>query len=106
MTTFSRDAGTTMPRLKTHLALVLALAAIGARAGADEPPTLSIEGYTGRLSYRAGDVVDFHVSTTAPKYALEVARLGEKTEVVVTRSGLPGASHPIPEDASSQGCGW
>ena len=77
-----------------------------ARAGADELPPLSIEGYTGRLSYKAGDMVDFHVSTTAPKFALEVSRLGAKAEVVLSKTGLAGTLHPIPEDASSLGCRW
>src|SRR4051794_18881426 len=87
------------------LILVLASAPTGARAG-DEPPPLTVEGYTDKLSYRAGEEVAFHISTTAATYSMEIARLGAETKVVLTKTGLPGASHPIPEDASANGCRW
>ncbi len=78
----------------------------GEARGDDGPSPLSVEGYAGRLSYRPGDVVELHVSTEAPRYNLEVSRLGAKAEVVLARENLPGKSHPIPEKASSEGCGW
>ena len=65
-----------------------------------------VEGYTDQLSYRAGDTVRFHVSTSAQAYSLEVARIGAAREVVWHQDSLPGASHPVPEDASSHGCRW
>jgi hypothetical protein len=37
---------------------------------------------------------------------MEIARLGPKTEVVLTKTDIPGASYPIPENASSHGCHW
>jgi hypothetical protein len=77
-----------------------------APAGDDTPPPLTIEGYTDRVSYRAGETVEFHVSTTAPRYALEVSRLGAQAEVVLTQANIAGASYPIPEDASTHGCRW
>ncbi len=67
---------------------------------------MTIEGYTDRLSYQAGEPVEFHVSTTSPRYSMEIARLGPETKVVLTQSNLPGASHPIPENASTDGCKW
>jgi hypothetical protein len=76
------------------------------RASADEPSPLTVEGYTDRLSYQAGETVAFHVSTTAPQYAMEISRLGDKPQVVFSKSDLPGASHAIPEDASTHGCRW
>lgn len=82
------------------------LAEATAARGDDQPPPLSIEGYAGRLSYQAGDVIDLHVSTSAPQYSLEVTRLGAKAEVVLNQAGLPGGSHPIPENAPSHGCNW
>jgi hypothetical protein len=72
----------------------------------DAPVPLTIEGYTDRLSYRPGEEVAFHLSTTAARYAMEISRLGAEAEVVHRESDLPGASHPIPEDASSHGCRW
>ena len=65
-----------------------------------------VEGYTDQLSYRAGEQVRFHVSTSADQYALEVTRIGAEREVVWQQDQLPGSSHPVPEDASSNGCGW
>ncbi len=68
---------------------------------------LFIEGYTGQTNYAPGDEVTVHVSTSTPKFSLEIARLGLKTEIVwTTKTPLPGAEHPIPENASSHGCGW
>jgi hypothetical protein len=82
------------------------LAEASAARGDDQPPPLSIEGYAGRLSYQAGEVIDLHVSTSAPQYSLEVTRLGAKPEVVLNQNRLPGSSHPIPENAPSHGCNW
>ena len=65
-----------------------------------------VEGYTDQLSYRAGEQVRFHVSTSADQYALEVTRIGAEREVIWQQDQLPGSSHPVPEDASSNGCGW
>ena len=52
--------------------------------------------YTDRLSYRPGETVRFHTSTSAPRYSIEIARVGARREVLWTRSGLPGALHPTP----------
>jgi hypothetical protein len=85
----------------------LGIVASSALAQADDPTPLTIEGYTGQLSYRPGDVVEFHVSTTAGRYAMEIARLGAgEPKVIWSKTDLPGASHPIPENASSHGCAW
>ena len=54
---------------------------------ADEPPSLTIEGYTDQLSYRPDDSVELHVSTIARTYNLEITRLGDKNEVVLTKTG-------------------
>ena len=67
---------------------------------------LYIEGYADQLSYQAGEVVQLHVSTSAPVFALEVARIGAQREVVWREEGLKGAAYDIPEEASAQGCGW
>ncbi len=71
-----------------------------------EPQSLYVEGYTGQVSYRVGDEVTLHVSTTAPTYVLEIARLGAAREIVMTKTAVKGAAHPVPENASSHGCGW
>ena len=67
---------------------------------------LYIEGYTDQLSCEPGDEIGFHISTSASQYALEIARLGSEREVLWSKSDLPGAAYPIPEDAPSHGCRW
>lgn len=71
-----------------------------------EPRPLFIEGYTDQLSYAPGAEVALCVSTSAPKYTVEVARIGAKRQVVRSKTDLPGAEHAVPENASSHGCGW
>ena len=73
------------------------------RSSAQEPRPLFIEGYTGQTSYAPGDEVTFHVSTTASVFTVEIARVGQKTEVVWTKADVPGAAHAVPEHASSKG---
>jgi hypothetical protein len=71
-----------------------------------EPAAASIEAYTDQLSYHAGDRVKLHVSTSAPRFAIEVARLGARRQLVLGEQGLRGGRHPVPPDASSYGCRW
>lgn len=74
--------------------------------GAAELPGLYVEGYAGQRSVAQGQTVALHVSTTAAKYDVEVARLGAKREVVWSQTGVPGQAYPVPEDASAMGCRW
>ena len=67
---------------------------------------LYIEGYADRLSCRAGEQLGFHISTSAAKYAVEIARIGAEREVVWKQEDLPGAEYPVPGNASSHGCAW
>jgi hypothetical protein len=85
---------------------LLGLLAATTLAQQPEPRPLFVEAYTNQLSYLPGDEVTFHVSTSAPKYSIEVARLGAQREVVLSKADLPGAEHPVPENASSHGCSW
>jgi hypothetical protein len=98
-----------MPRLPS-LAPFLFLAVLVLRPAfaqaADEPRPLFVEGYATQNSYQPGDEVAFHLSTSAPKFTVEIARVGAKRDVVWTGKDLPGLEHPVPENASSHGCGW
>lgn len=89
-------------------ALLLLLVAQSAFADETQPEarSLFIEGYTAQVSYQPGDTVRFHVSTTAGKWSLEIARLGAKAETVATKNDIPGAAHAVPANASSHGCHW
>jgi hypothetical protein len=71
-----------------------------------EPRPLFIEGYTSQLSYAPGEEVALCVSTSAAKFAVEVARVGAKREVVLTNNNVAGREQPVPENCSSHGCGW
>ncbi len=77
-----------------------------AHARAENVSSLFIEGYAGQLSVAPGEAVTLHVSTSAPKFTAEIARVGAKTETVWTKKDLPGREQPVPDNASSQGCGW
>lgn len=105
-----------MPPPRTHallvplLILLLAAAAPALpRADADDrdlPPPLVVEGYPGKIAYDPGENATLHVSTTATAFSVEIARIGARREVVLQRDGIPGAARPVPENASSHGCGW
>jgi hypothetical protein len=71
-----------------------------------EPRPLFIEGYTGRLSYAPGEEVEFHVSTSADEYAMDILRLGGQDESVWRKANIPGEEHSVPANASSHGCDW
>ena len=73
---------------------------------AADPVALFIEGYAGQRSVAQGEEIPIHVSTTAAKFEIEVTRLGAKREVMWKKADVPGAAHPVPEDASANGCRW
>ena len=72
----------------------------------DDPDVSQIWCYTAQLSYRSGDTLDIHVSTTSPVYSLEIVRDGAEPTRVLERSGLEGTFHPAPRRCSVEGCGW
>jgi hypothetical protein len=74
--------------------------------GADDPRSLFIEGYSGLLSYAPGEELQLHTSTSARQFEIQIKRHGAKTESVFSKSGIRGAEHKIPENASSHGCKW
>ncbi len=65
-----------------------------------------IEAYCGELSYRQGEVVELHVSTTAKSYDMVIERWGAEREVVHESVGLTGRHTPAPPDADANGCRW
>jgi lysophospholipase L1-like esterase len=71
-------------------------------------PTSSndLAGYPQEQSYAPGDTVSFRVSCGEPTFDAVIERLGAKVEVVHTERGLKGTRHPIPADASANGCNW
>src|SRR4029453_7750579 len=71
-----------------------------------EPRPLFVEGYTNQLSYVPGEEVTLCVSTSAPKFAVDVARVGAKRDMVLTKKDIDGREYPVPENCSSHGCVW
>ena len=65
-----------------------------------------LEGYTDQLSVQAGEEIGFCISSSAKKYSIAIARVGKTRQVVWTKEDLPGLQLTVPEDASSNGCGW
>ncbi|MGL4555853.1 MAG: N,N-dimethylformamidase beta subunit family domain-containing protein [Gemmataceae bacterium] len=66
----------------------------------------ALDGYTDRQSYAPGDRVALHVTCAAPTFDLTITRAGAKDEVVHAEKGIKGAAHPVPDDASANGCRW
>jgi len=91
-------------RILGCVGIVIALSQL-AWAQADLKP-LHVEGYAGKVSYRPGEELTLHASTSAPKFSLEIARWGAARDVVFTKGDLTGVESPVPENASSHGCGW
>ena len=87
-------------------AVFLAGVVVSVDADPLDAKSLFVEGYTGQVSYQAGDSLTLHVSTTAADYSVEIARLGAKRLVVTNFSRVPGREFPVPENASSHGCVW
>lgn len=67
---------------------------------------LVVEGYPGRQSCVAGDVVEFHCSSPAASFSVEVTRVGAERVVVWDAAGVHGHEHPVPPDAATNGCAW
>ena len=61
--------------------------------------------YTDRLSLRPGERFAVHASASAPDCRLEIARVGARREVVLTRQVVVG-DHRTPAEPDRNGCGW
>ncbi len=66
-----------------------------------------IEGYTDKKSYRTGDVISFHVSTTSPTYEIDIKREGSWVRPrVALFQNLPGSHFPPPTENAWHGAQW
>jgi hypothetical protein len=72
----------------------------------DDPGAWEVWGYAGRFSYRPGEVLDLHVSCSAPAFSVEIVRDGADPAVVWRRADILGERHATPADAYAAGCGW
>ncbi len=92
--------------MTTRRTLLLGILLLPLHLSATDGPPFFVEGYAARLSTAPGEELAFCVSTSEPKFSVEIARLGQNAEVVWSGKDLPGQAHPVPEDASAMGCRW
>lgn len=62
--------------------------------------------YTDRLSYRPGDTVTLFISSTAPRWRLEVVRDGAVETPMLSVTGEGARWQETPDQCSVTGCGW
>jgi hypothetical protein len=75
-------------------------------SASDDAAVLQLWAYCGALSYRAGETLTLHVSTTAQHFDLEIGRDGLTYEPLHRVDGLQGRHHAAAPDCSIAGCGW
>lgn len=62
--------------------------------------------YTDRVSYRHGETVLLMVSSTAPRFTLEIVRDGGGETKVFERQAIAANWQETPDQCSVEGCGW
>ena len=62
--------------------------------------------YTDRISYRPGDTVTLFVSSTAPRWRLEVVHDGAVETPMLSLTGEGARWQETPDQCSVTGCGW
>lgn len=71
-----------------------------------DPEIPEIWCYTSAPSYRPGDEVAFHISTSVTDFSLKVLRDGVSPETVHETARVEGRLHHTPPRAYRDGCGW
>lgn len=103
--------------LKTVSVMTLGLAILtifnATRTFGQDVANLFVEGYAWPLSAKAGETVGLHVSTPNGEFQYEIFRLGAQSIAMKLNEGdqstvykAAGRAYPVPEKASSEGCGW
>ncbi len=92
--------------LRAAFFAILGLSSPLALAQQESSPPLALEGYSGQTSYLPGESLKIHASTTLKSFTIEIARLGPKRDIVLSKADIKGIDSPIPENASSHGCQW
>ncbi|WP_170347603.1 N,N-dimethylformamidase beta subunit family domain-containing protein [Ruegeria atlantica] len=73
---------------------------------ANDPTFLEIYAYCDAMSYKGGDTVMLHATTTAEMFDLSVWRDGPTRETVFEAKGVKGVFTETPKDAYANGCNW
>jgi len=66
----------------------------------------SVSGYCWPQSVAPGGSFGLHLSANTGSLAVEIARIGRRREVVLRIDDLAVGDHPVPADASANGCDW
>ena len=62
--------------------------------------------YAPRFAYRHGETVTLHVSSTAPKFRVEIVRDGATETPVLSFENQSARWQDTPDQCSVEGCGW
>lgn len=65
-----------------------------------------VEGYTDQLSYLPSEKISFHISSSEAMVGMQIFRLGLEEKLEWSSDSVFTATHPVPENASTHGCGW
>ena len=72
----------------------------------DDPQWPEVHTYTNDISYEPGQTVQFHGSTTAKTWSIQIYRDGVRPTLVHRADGLAGQFTATPKDAYKAGCDW
>lgn len=72
----------------------------------EDPELAEVFVYTDRMSYDPGETVEFHGSTTADRWSMQIYRDGHAPEMVHEAFDLPGSFTRTSETAYMDGCDW
>ncbi len=72
----------------------------------EDPDYAEVWFYTDRLSYRPGDVVSFHASSTVARFRMTIVRDGARPQVIETRDDLTAPLTPLKSGFIEAGCDW
>lgn len=62
--------------------------------------------YSDKFSYRPGERVRLQVSSTAPRFSIDISRDGGSTLQVFVQTGIAARWQETPDQCSVEGCGW
>ena len=75
-------------------------------ADQQQPQEPFIFAYANQQSYASGEEITFCISSSFKKVDLKIERQGLKASKVFEETQIPSTLQPIPDRASSEGCGW
>ena len=93
-------------RLVGYCILLSLLSGDVASADQQQPASPFVLGYADKLSCVAGEEISFHLSSSGDSVRMVIERHGGTNETVFQKADIACETQPIPDRASSHGCGW